>query len=448
MKTSKSTPVSIPNKFHHPVLIPAFILFLNSFFGAYQYGQNQHAIDLYTWWLVPHGVEGGYIKTLYVDNDRKKLAEETKKEFVRNPPSEEESFVFDTVLKMYDGQVIMTATPFFYATLSHLISGNFLSDKDKFLVILLIAFTAAFFILGRMLRFPYLTLFLLFSVFVSWYFPYLSDMRVANINQIQLFLVTLFIFLLARGEKFSQIFGAGLALGFSVILKPNTCFILLFAFLGMLLNKDIRKMGAFALGVLVSWACAFIEAAAYFKTVQLDIWKRWFVSLNINSCPFTIHTGNYSLAKILADWMGFNISLLIYAIMIGLFVWVWFSLEKSNAKASHSQQSMREEKALKETFLIYGFGCLTLFLASGLVWLHYHLLMVPLFFFFLRPETEFSPRFKTHPLTKPFTYITLGLLTTMVTMFLKTSEWSAFFTIFSALIFFVLLILEMKSQKN
>ena len=204
-----------------PNFAVCFLLFLNCFIGAYSYSVHSPTVDFFTWWAVPHGLARQYVQIPYTDENRKKLAEKIKGEIETTKSPNIERETFDDVLDFYNGRIISTASPFFYAVFSHCVSDNYQLDKRKFIIVSLLLFTLTIFILGRLLNFSYPALFVFYSLITTSFAPYLSEAKVGNVNQIQLFLVSIFILLSIKKNSFYSLVGAGFFLGLSALLKAN-----------------------------------------------------------------------------------------------------------------------------------------------------------------------------------------------------------------------------------
>lgn len=430
-----------------PLTVISLLLFINCFFVAYNIGVASANIDFFTWWAVPHGMAKKYIKNPYAQDEQKLLAQRIIEERNIQGTPHVEDRTLDDILELYDNSIIATASPLLFTFINLFAADDYQMAKRKFIMISLLCLTAAFLLLGRMLDFNYPNLFLFYSLIVTSFSPFLVESKVGNINSVQLLLITLFIFLTIRGKGFNGCFWAAFFLSISILLKPNTSLILIYALAFAFLNKDIKKIGAYCAGFAFSVITALAATSLYFKNDNLTIWKEWLQTIptTASGIAFTLKAGNYSLNKIIWNLCGINMSLYIYMMLLGLFLWTCYCFQKSQQKSSLKIGSaIKKERELKGVLLVIGFGVVSLLIGSGLVWMHYYVLTIPLYLFFLRSYHEQAVQ--PHSLTKPLTYTALGL-STQVVMRQLPIIYSAVNSILIAVILLLLIILETQKDK-
>lgn len=416
MKTQKTSYPQDTKRAFMPNAAIGFLLFINCFIGAYNYSTDNNSIDFFTWWSVPHGISRQYIEMPYSEESEKKLAAKIAEEIdSQNTPNVEKKTIQD-IFVLYEDRIITTASPFFYSFIKGFVSANYQLDKRKFILLSLVLFTVAFFLLGRMLNFSFLTLFILYALITICFSAYLLELKVSNINQLQFFLVTLFILLSVGAKGFYSHVWAGFFIGLSILLKLNAGFILFFAMLAAIFYKDIKKAFAYILGFLLSCVLAFLMTASYFKSLHMEAWKSW-----INTLPTTIAgnfsmiSGNYSLSRLIDTNGGPNIAGVLYIAVLCLFLWTLYSSNKYFDSIKTSS-AVKKEKELRNIFLVVGFGVLAMLLCGNLVWTHYYVATIPIFLFLLRPQPE------KNMLTKALTYTALFLSTQFLTRQLPFQE--------------------------
>ncbi len=430
-----------------PNFFIGLLLFINCFCASYFFSLQNSGIDFFTWWSVPHSITRQYIELPYSDQARTTLAVQMTQELDAGKINVEKRTLED-VLKLYKGRIITTASPFFYIFFSGFVSNDYQTDKRKFVIVSLLCFASAVFLLGRQLNFSYFSIFLFYTLITVFFSPYASEVKVGNVNQIQLLLTALFIVLSIRAKDFINYVWAAFFLGISILLKPNTCFILLFAMLSAIFHKDIKRFAGYAVGFLLSSVVAFSLTALYFKHLHVQAWKDWLATLPTTmSGTFGIELGNYSLAKLINVYTGQDASLILQAILAGIFIWTLFESNRAGHKVSvKTQSAVKKERELKSTFFIVGFGTLIMLIGSGLVWGHYYIMTIPLFLFLMRPQIDVDSITKIHPLTKPLTYLALGLSTQIVNQQLPTQEVCAIKNNIVAFILLILLMVEVRRK--
>src|SRR5207249_4594757 len=91
------------------------------------------------------------------------------------------------------------STPLLYSALGALTSGSYESDYRVFQLLSLAAGVGAVALLARLLGYSWLATLAAAVVFSDWYEPFLSDVRVGNVNRLELGLLALFLWL--RGGR-------------------------------------------------------------------------------------------------------------------------------------------------------------------------------------------------------------------------------------------------------
>ena len=106
-------------------------------------------------------------------------------------------------------------------------------------------------ILCRLLQFSPVSTLLAAALFTSSFQPLLADKWVANLNQIQLLPLACFLLVVTRSWEVL----AGLALGISVMLKPNVAFVAFLSVLVSLADREYRRMRRLLLGGVSGGVC-------------------------------------------------------------------------------------------------------------------------------------------------------------------------------------------------
>lgn len=391
------------------LLILSLLILANTLNASRKIAVKFPSIDFFTWWVVPHALSTQHIPNIYAEQGRKELAQTAIYDIKKFKTSPAQKQALKTVLQLYDQKIITTATPFFYSALNRIVSHHYRYDRIRFIVISLACSTASFFILGRMLGYPWTAIFLIASFFFAFFSPCLIDLRVGNCNQIQLFMLSLFIWFFSRGKNVYTIL-AGLILGLAIMLKPNMIFIAVFSVLSLLIQKNFNKLSALTIGIFISVAIAVLEGIMYFK--KSHIWQEWLATLSTTiGYSFTLKLGNYSLSKMIFEASGLKTSVLLYALMVFIFIILLLNQKKTVLNSNKPfRHHTGDSESVSEAFVAYGFGIASLLLASGLVWSHYYVLIIPIIFYLLQPQPESNLSWKDIPI-KWGTALILLLLT-------------------------------------
>ena len=370
------------------LLLLSLLIFANTLNASWKNAVKFPSIDFFTWWVVPHTLSTQDTHHIYSEQGRKELAQTAIYDIKKFKTSPAQKQALKAVLQLYDQKIITTATPFFYSALNRIVSRHYRYDRIRFIVISLTCSTASFFILGRMLGYPWTAIFLIASFFFAFFSPFLIDLKVGNCNQIQLFMLSLFIWFFSRGKNVYTILAAGFILGLAIMLKPNMIFIAVFSVLSLLIHRDFTKLSALTIGILISVAIAVLEGIMYFKNPQ--IWQEWLATLSATiGYSFTLKLGNYSLSKMIFEASGFKTSALLYALMVFIFIILLLNQKKTVLNSNKLfRHPTGDSETVSEAFVAYGFGIASLLLASGLVWSHYYVLTIPIIFYLLQPQPE------------------------------------------------------------
>jgi hypothetical protein len=206
---------------------------------------------------------------------------------------------------------------------------------------------------------------LLAAAFVLLLFePLHSDLRVSNVNALQLLFLAVLI-AAQKSERGWARLGGSAIVGAAVMFKPNIALVPIAASAALLLAKRYRLLSIDLCGYVTGALCAAMAAAAAFGSAA--IWRTWFFFFR--AMPPQIvsrELGNVSLRRYL-DQAGPRLGL-IFGIAIGV---VWAMAVIAAARRSRHDSFATVSIVLSSALAIMLF-------ASDLVWLHYVVLYVPL----------------------------------------------------------------------
>ena len=264
------------------------------------------------------------------------------------------------------------STPFLYALFGSLSSGNYDRSYSLYQLACLLCMTVAVLVLGRLMGFSLALSILFLAAAVSTFEGYLSDVRVANVNQIQLAVLALLLWRLARAKTKAGDFLSGAILGILILFKPNTLFIAVLLGISRLVNQRREKLAWEAAGALfAAAAAASLSSVAFGSSVCWGDWLRAASSIPASVAPLSL--GNFSLSRIAGDWGGLAVSRVLTVGLTGISAYsIWLGARKGRSQATQDTP-------------VVAAGCLIYLLSAPLVWLHYFLLAFPALIFILRP---------------------------------------------------------------
>jgi hypothetical protein len=356
-----------------PSLLLALLLLLNPIFNVWQYATRGSGIDFFILWSVPHVLKTKTVANIYAPDGQQEIASVLISESSSPQVSQARRTATAINLQLYDNRVSVTGSPLVYALVGLTASGAYDKDLRRFAVASWICFLGATFIFCRLLQFSAVSTLLAIVLFTSSFEPLLSDMRVANLNQIQLLSLACFLVFVARSWDVL----AGLALGIGVMLKPILVIVAFLSLLVSLADRDYRRLTRTLLGMCLAALLSVAISVSYFG--QLAMWPDFIRSLPqhlTTSSP--MENGNLGLAVLLFRTMHREMATYIFVILMAIVSIVFFKT-RSDRGADESARSIHR------MFVVVGLGCAVMLMSSRLAWLHYYVLLIPLELYLIRP---------------------------------------------------------------
>jgi Glycosyltransferase family 87 len=202
---------------YRPSLLLALLLLANVMFARWQDALSTPTMDFFIAWSVPRALSIKPIANIYSAEGQLDLAATMEREANAPGISAKQKRATADTLRMGGGKIDAPGSPFLYTVMGLLSSGDYETDQRRFAIVCLASFALSIVVLCQLLQFSWLATILALIVLASSYMPTLSDVMVGNLNQIQLFIITLFIFFLARSLPLL----AGVSIGLGMMLKPN-----------------------------------------------------------------------------------------------------------------------------------------------------------------------------------------------------------------------------------
>jgi len=278
----------------------------------------------------------------------------------------------------------VTGSPFLYSTVNMLSTGNYESSYRIWSTLSLISFSAAILLVCHLLGFSMTASLAIFVPCLFWMDAFHSDLRVANINSIQLGMLALAYFLLSRDTKMVYLLSAGALIAMIAVLKPNLAPVSLLL-LGAWLIRGQRRKFLFGLaGMAVGVLFALGVSGLFFG--GMGIWFQWLDRLFwLTQIHMPVSAGNYDILRSLGLTLGARgqivLAMVICALTLGFLWWG----RKSDGQAREQAPEARRERELIEYAQLIGMGCLVHMMVSPLVWLHYYVLAIPMLIVAFRP---------------------------------------------------------------
>jgi hypothetical protein len=270
-----------------------------------------------------------------------------------------------------------SATPFLYAVIGLVHSGDYERDLAIWQALSLAGFTLGLLVFARLLGLsPAAGLALLLPCLV-WLSALHSDLRVGNVNSFQLGLVGLVFWLQSRDAAARFGLLAGVVTAMTVLFKPNLAPVPLLLLGAWLLRGQWRKLLIGSAGMVSGVLIALAWSAVFFGGV--GVWIDWLRDLQaLMGNNFPSESGNFNAANVLGlHFGGLSQAWLALALCALVLAFLWWGRRHAGAA-----EGLRERVEYGQ---LLGLACVIQILSSPLVWVHYFVLAVPLLVVAFRP---------------------------------------------------------------
>jgi hypothetical protein len=371
----KERPIGIRERFFKNT--ETVLLLILAMFGlalAWGNSANDVGVDFYQFWVVGQSVNHPGINNVYSDDARQLLGAEffEKAQSVGNPRQ--------TTAAKYRQKLETYSSPFLYVLFGLFSTGNYETDFRNYRLLMLACLAAGIVILCRLLNHSPGSTLGAIAIFSAWFEPFASDLRVGNVNSLQLAALAVYLWAVMRMQWCYRDVLGGALIGLMVAFKPNLVFVAGMLAVYWIVSRQIRRLWFHSIGAVVGVAVAISFAAASFRS--LHCWTDWLSALHsLPGAIITVDLGNFSPAQILNESFGINIEIPLAIIFGGLAVAVMWIRQRN---VSRERGAMPAPDEFPEMFAV-SIGCLLVVLMARLAWLHYYVLTIPAFLFLLRP---------------------------------------------------------------
>lgn len=337
-------------------------------------GRKAPGIDFYQFWVGGQAVLGDGAADLYSEAGRSGIAEQYYRKAQQGPAESrfQRAAAHRRVLETY-------ATPFFYTLFALASPRDYDTAYNLFHLLSLLSLVFSVACLGRLLGTSAEFSLALFVLVSLWFSPLLSDVHVANVNQIQLALLSGFLWIRRkRGRLWRELCG-GFLLGLGLAFKPNLVLVAVVLGIAWVLQGRQRELIATGAALAGGLLAAFAVASVFFGS--LGCWAQWFAAVGaMPKAIIPVDRGNYAISIPLSAGLGFDVSwLLLSALLAATMVALW-----------RGRKLGAESELLADVGAVAA-GCLVYLLSAPLVWLHYYLLALPALIFVLRRQAGSRP---------------------------------------------------------
>jgi hypothetical protein len=349
--------------------------------AAWASNERSAGVDFYQFWVVGQALGQPEVGNVYADAERRRIGA-TFLEQARAGDTPRQLAVAEMrqVLETY-------STPFLYATFRFFSTGDYETDYRNYRLIQLVLLAAALATLCRVLGYPLPALLAAILAFAVWFEPVVSDMRVGNVNCIQLAVLAAWLGWRRRPSSPAADGVGGLILGLAVMFKPNLVFVpgLLVAF--WLVHRRTQTLAWHAVGGAAAAGLAVLLSTLSFGRWA---WGEWLATLQLLPDDIiTVELGNFALARLISDWLAFE-AVLVLTLLFSALAVVGIVAGRHRA-SSRAAGGVPENGRHHGEAVVVAVGCLVMLLGSRLAWLHYFVLAIPMLLVLWRPLAAARP---------------------------------------------------------
>ena len=321
-------------------------------------------VDYYQFWAIGRDVVQHEHRSVYGQSASLRLGQRLAGEAARSD---------DVVLRTagaWRGSLSATGTPLHYAAVGYLSSSDYVTSLKTYRCALLCGFCASVlglgWLFGLSLSNSLATLSLLLLVQFE---PLLSDLRVGNVNCIQLAGLAFYAWIRQRSPVRQREVVAAAWLGLLLAFKPNLILVAAILSLQPLLHRNVHTFLRTTAALLAGAAFAMLLAS--FAWQSPVVWLDWFKANATELAGWaTVGQGNYAPLALLLHYspavslLGFGCSLLA---VVALGVCLRDPVRPAETAVTTSS----------ECAWFLAIGCLAPLLITHLAWLHYFVLTTP-----------------------------------------------------------------------
>lgn len=311
----------------------------------WQEHERAAGLDFYIYFVAGQLAGREDVENIYAPETQERIGEEY---YARALQSGSEIRKFDATRRRRLDNV---SSPFLYSTMRW-VSRDYERALLQYHVLVLAAFIAAVLLLCRRAELPWWVALLLVAALLWLYRGFEADLRVGNVNSLQLFALSV--------ALWSPPVLAGAILGMLVAFKPNLLFVALLLAISHDRKRLSREVVGGAIGGLIAFTIAAIsygpKAWLQWVTAANQFWHRLPTRGERNVTPFLEVFHRYG------EWVGYVIA----AVLVAAVVIVLRRTKKH------------------DDLLVAGLGILIYLLSATVVWLHYMVLVLPLAIALLR----------------------------------------------------------------
>lgn len=359
-----------------PLILAAFTAI--GLLGAWNYAETTPGLDYYVAWVAADAVKNDNKNDIYdpISGFRLPVQYRNKADEAKDAPRLKE-------IAAHKKDMSFTATPFLYWVTAIFAIGDYEADLTTWHALSISMMLMFFIVACRLLGYSAATTLAILLPVVAWFIPFQSDLRVGNVNNVQLGMIGIVMWLLSRSNQSKYLFAASVIVGLTVMFKPNLAPIGLMLAGGWLLRHHYSRLVTGVSGMLTGVVTAVLVSSWWLG--KSSAWLDWFKMLSgaVGSAPG--RGGNYSVMRQLSGGLSPAGQLLLALLLVALaLAFFWWGRRRQPAFSTGAESGSANRQSLEDMLLV-AMGCVIALMASSLVWIHYYLLTIPLMLVLLRP---------------------------------------------------------------
>lgn len=348
--------------------------------SAWKAASRDSGMDAYQFWAVGRELKTPGPASVYSEGDRVRIGARFLDQANRSGQA-------SMIAAAEKRKVLETySSPFLYTFFRFFSTDDYGRSLRNYQLLLLACMAAGVIAFGRLAQLAWPVTLGAVAVFTAWFMPFASDLRVGNVNAIQLAALAAYLGTVTRPPWRGRDFLGGLILALAVAFKPNLLFVPGALTLHWIMSRRLRKMAEHAAGAAVGVALAVAVSAAAFGSLRC--WTDWLSALG--SLPgdiISVEIGNFAPSRLAAENLGLDAPLTFTIVAISaLAAAIWMRSRTASRRGGGSAAADLGDE------LVVALGCLLVVLAPRLAWLHYFVLTIPILIFLARPREGATPR--------------------------------------------------------
>jgi hypothetical protein len=351
--------------------------------GLWGYGHHNAGVDFYQFWLVGRAAADPETGSVYDPELQRRIARDSLARASADPEAGR-WFVAAEARETIE----VFSTPLLYTAFGALATGDYEADYWRYRQLIQALTVLGLLVLGRAAGCGAIRTAAYAGLVLVAFEPLFADLRVLNVNQLQLALVVAYFAVRRWGDDpFDDLLG-GLVLAVAVLFKPNLAPAVLLLVGYWIVERRWRTLGGHVAGAAVGTGSAV--AASWLHFGDLGAWWEWVGALRgLPDAWIPVEIGNFALAAVIHEATGLSLAT---PLTVGLLVATLATLVRRSRKPAvgpgfAGPTSDPDDRDLR----VLALGILVYLLGAGLVWQHYYLLSVPAWFLAAAPSPATAP---------------------------------------------------------